>query len=351
MRILLDGVACEGTLAGTAPEQRDDRAYVRAHLEYECAGSPSGAYTVRYGVFTDADAVVDDHTSVTDYRLGDASGTFVFDAGHRELDAGDAGLLSSTRQFVALGVEHILAGIDHVLFLLVLLLGARSFRSVIELATTFTVAHSITLALAALGWVHVPAAVVEPLIALSIAYVAVENVLGGESRHRLAVVFGFGLLHGLGFASTLSFTDQMSWQLLASLLSFNVGIELGQALIVAVAFPLLLAVRRLSLLGRRPRGCGGGRGDLRPHVVPRTARGMNDATRSRGMGTADSIFGGRLRGDRLALGTDRGDGGTRRRGVREGAAAGDRRGGRPAAGAGHRRDLRRPQPQRRARRG
>ena len=246
VEILLDGVACEGALAGTAPERRDDRAYVRAHLEYECAGSPSGAYTVRYGVFTDADAVVDDHTSVTDYRLGEASGTFVFDAGHRELDAGDAGLLSSARQFVALGVEHILAGIDHVLFLLVLLLGARNFRSVVELATTFTVAHSITLALAALGWVQVPGEIVEPLIALSIAYVAVENVLGGESRHRLAVVFGFGLLHGLGFASTLSFTDQMSWQLLASLLSFNVGIELGQALIVAAAFPLLLALRHLS---------------------------------------------------------------------------------------------------------
>ena len=243
--ILLDGVACEGALAGTAPEQRDGRAYTRAHLEYECAGSPSGAYEVRYGVFTDADAVVDDHTSLTDYRLGDASGTFVFDAGHRELDAGEAGLLSSVRQFVALGVEHILAGIDHVLFLLVLLLGARSFRSVIELATTFTVAHSITLAMAALGWVDVPPEVVEPLIALSIAYVAVENVLGGESRHRLAVVFGFGLLHGLGFASTLSFTDEMSGPLLASLLSFNIGIELGQALIVAAVFPALLLLRRL----------------------------------------------------------------------------------------------------------
>ena len=245
VQVLLDGVACEGALAGTAPERRDDRAYVRAHMEYECAGSPSGAYEVRYGVFTDADAVVDDHTAVTEYRLGDASGTFVFDAGHRELDAGDAGLLSSAGQFVELGVEHILEGIDHVLFLLVLLLGARSFRSVIELATTFTVAHSITLAMAALGWVHVPPEIVEPLIALSIAYVAVENVLGGESRHRLAVVFGFGLLHGLGFASTLSFTDEMSGQLLASLVSFNIGIELGQALIVAAVFPVLLLLRRL----------------------------------------------------------------------------------------------------------
>jgi hypothetical protein len=245
VQVLLDGVACEGAMEGTGSEQRDGRAYTRALLSYHCPGSPSGAYEVRYGVFADADAVVDDHTNVTDYQLGDARGTFVFDAGHRELDAGDTGPLSSATRFVALGVEHILGGLDHVLFLIALLLGARGFMSVVKLATTFTVAHSITLALAAIGLVNVPAEVVEPLIALSIAYVAIENVVGGESRRRLAVVFGFGLLHGLGFASTLSFTDELSGQLLTSLVSFNVGIELGQALIVLVLFPALLLLRRV----------------------------------------------------------------------------------------------------------
>jgi hypothetical protein len=250
VQVLLDGIACEGALLGTRDEQRDGRAYTRAVLEYDCAGSPAGAYELRYGVFSDADAVVDDHTSVTDYALGGKRGTFVFDAGHRELDVGDAGALSSAGRFVALGVEHILLGLDHVLFLAVLLLGARGVGSVVRLATAFTVAHSVTLALAALGWVQVPGEIVEPLIALSIAYVAVENVIaanspGGESRHRLAVVFGFGLLHGLGFASTLSFTDEIGGPLLASLLSFNLGIELGQALIVLAVFPVLLLVRRL----------------------------------------------------------------------------------------------------------
>jgi HupE / UreJ protein len=245
VQVLLDGVACEGALLRTTPEEREGRAYTRALLEYDCAGDPAGAYEVRYGVFTDADAVVDDHTSVTDYQLGDARGTFVFDAGHRELDAGAAGPLSSTGQFVQLGVKHILEGLDHVLFLVVLLLGASGFMSVLKLATAFTVAHSVTLGLAAVGLVNVPAEVVEPLIALSIAYVAVENIVGGETRHRLAVVFGFGLLHGLGFASTLGFTDEVGGRLLASLFSFNVGIELGQALIVAVLFPALLLIRRL----------------------------------------------------------------------------------------------------------
>jgi HupE / UreJ protein len=245
VNVLLDGVRCEGALAGTSEEQREGRAYTRAVLDYECAGSPGGEYEVRYGVFTDGDAVVDDHTNITDYQLGAATGTFVFDAGHRELDAGESGPLSSAGRFVALGVEHILYGIDHVLFLVVLLLGARGFKSVVKLATAFTVAHSMTLGLAAAGVVHVPAEIVEPLIALSIAYVAAENILGGETRHRLAVVFGFGLLHGLGFASTLSFTDDLGGRLLASLFSFNVGIELGQALIIVALFPVLLLVRRV----------------------------------------------------------------------------------------------------------
>jgi hypothetical protein len=242
--VALDGVHCAGALDSIGLERRDGKEYARVLLAFDCPGSPAGAYEVRYGVFTDGDAVVDDHTNVTDYQLGSARGTFVFDAGHRVLDAGAAGPLSSTGRFAAMGVEHILLGLDHVLFLAALLLGARSFGSVARLATAFTCAHSLTLALAALGWVEMPAEIVEPLIALSIAYVAAENILGGESRHRVAVVFGFGLLHGLGFAGTLSFSDDVSGRLLASLLTFNLGIELGQALIVAAIFPLLLLVRR-----------------------------------------------------------------------------------------------------------
>lgn len=232
-----DGVQCEGTLAHTGVEQREGTTFARLGLAYHC--HEAGAFTVDYSVFDDG-GVVDDHRNLVDYRLGGASGTFVFDSGHRELAAGDGGLMP----FIGLGVEHILSGIDHVLFLLVLLLGAKSLRQVVKLATAFTVAHSVTLALGALGWVNVPGAIVEPLIALSIFYVALENVFGGETRHRLGVVFAFGLLHGLGFASTLTFTGDLGGHLLASLAGFNVGIELGQALIVAAVFPLLLLARR-----------------------------------------------------------------------------------------------------------
>jgi HupE / UreJ protein len=241
--VFLDGVECEGALVADGIESREGRRHTVLDLAYDCHGSPQGSFAIRYGVFADG-AVVDDHTNVADFELGGSGGTFVFDAGHRELSTGNSGLLSSAGRFVALGVEHILLGLDHVLFLVALLIGARSFGAVVKLATAFTAAHSVTLALAALGWVHVSPEIVEPLIALSIAYVAADTIVGGDARHRLPIVFGFGLLHGLGFAGTLSFADDVDGRLLASLATFNVGIELGQALIVLALFPLLLLVRR-----------------------------------------------------------------------------------------------------------
>jgi hypothetical protein len=241
VQVFVDGVECEGAAERAGAASHDGRDHTRLRLEYTCPGG-GGAYEIRYGVFADG-AVVDDHTNVTRYDLGGASGTFVFDAGHRDLEAGQASLLATAGRFVAIGVEHILFGLDHVLFLLALLLGARSLGAVVKLATAFTAAHSVTLALGALGWVNVPAEIVEPLIALSIAYVAADVVLGGDTRHQLPIVFGFGLLHGLGFAGSLSWSGDID---LAALATFNVGIELGQALIVLAVFPVLLLIRRLQ---------------------------------------------------------------------------------------------------------
>jgi hypothetical protein len=133
-------------------------------------------------------------------------------------------------------------GWDHVVFLIILLLGAKTFRDVAKLATVFTVAHSITLALALLGVVTIPGAIVEPLIAASIVYVAAMQVLGIENDKHLWIVFGFGLLHGLGFAGAVTFPG--GTPVLSALIGFNLGIELGQALIIAVVFPALLWSRR-----------------------------------------------------------------------------------------------------------
>lgn len=153
-------------------------------------------------------------------------------------------MISALLENIPIGVEHILTGLDHLLFLVVLLLGAGTWRAVLVLATSFTVAHSITLGLAAVGWVHAPDTVIEPLIALSIVYVAAETVLARERRHQPYIVFGFGLLHGLGFAANLSLTGETGGALAGGLLGFNLGIEAGQLLVIAVVFPGLLLIRR-----------------------------------------------------------------------------------------------------------
>jgi hydrogenase/urease accessory protein HupE len=148
--------------------------------------------------------------------------------------------------FVLLGIEHILTGYDHLCFLLALLLVARCFRDVLGVITTFTVAHSLTLAAAALKLVSLSPAIVEPLIATSIIYVGVENlILRRQPRHRLALVFGFGLIHGLGFASALAerLPGISGLAIIPPLLSFNLGVEAGQLAVAAVLVPVIGLLR------------------------------------------------------------------------------------------------------------
>ena len=153
--------------------------------------------------------------------------------------------------FFALGVEHILTGYDHLLFLAALLLVCGTFREAAVVISCFTLAHSVTLALAALEVVSLPSRVVEAVIAASIVYVAVENVVRvGKERQRLrwraAVTFAFGLVHGLGFASVLRELGLGSAPggVVMPLLKFNLGVEAGQIAVAAAAFPLILLARR-----------------------------------------------------------------------------------------------------------
>ncbi|WP_127508900.1 HupE/UreJ family protein [Actinoplanes solisilvae] len=216
----------------------------RVALAYQCPAS--GAFTVHSGIFRTEDGVVDDASALVGYEIDGTRGAALLDTAHPSFTVGHAGLLSEVPRFVRLGAEHLLFGLDHVLFLLVLLLGAKKLRDVVKLATAFTVAHSVTLVMAALGWVSVPGWIVEPLIALSIAFVAIDNLLSPKTSHRLPVVFGFGLLHGLGFAGALSVDGPLSASTLADLVSFNVGIELVQLTIIALAFPALSYLRRAA---------------------------------------------------------------------------------------------------------
>jgi len=170
---------------------------------------------------------------------------------------GDPGLVrldprwhQAALQFVELGVQHILAGLDHLLFLLCLVIPFRKLRGLLPVITAFTVAHSITLLAAAFGLA--PSALwfpplIEALIALSIVYMAIENIVGAGRERRWMLAFGFGLVHGFGFSFALGESLQFAGShLVSSLLAFNVGVEVGQILAVALMIPVLeLAFRRL----------------------------------------------------------------------------------------------------------
>ena len=147
---------------------------------------------------------------------------------------------------IALGFTHIApGGLDHVLFVLGLFLLASRTRTLLLQISAFTLAHSATLALAVLGLVSVPSSIVEPLIAVSIAYIAIENLMTTSiSKWRVAIVFGFGLLHGLGFAGALAELGVSGADLPATLVGFNVGVELGQ---LAVVLAAALVVRLLPV--------------------------------------------------------------------------------------------------------
>jgi hydrogenase/urease accessory protein HupE len=158
-------------------------------------------------------------------------------------------------RFLGLGVEHILEGYDHLLFLLGILVVSGGLPAAVKVITSFTVAHSITLVLATMGAVRMSPSVVEPLIAASILYIGIENLLRREAAPRWILTFVFGLVHGLGFASVLSELGVglgLNGQgILLPLAAFNLGIELGQIAAAAVALPLFLRMGRRNLLAFR----------------------------------------------------------------------------------------------------
>ena len=161
--------------------------------------------------------------------------------------------LSVASIYLTLGIKHILFGIDHLLFVLALLIITRGARLLVKTVTAFTIAHSITLALATLGFVHVPQAPVEATIALSIVFVAVEIVRRDQGKEGIAarapwvVAFCFGLLHGLGFAGALSEIGLPEGHIPLALLFFNLGVEAGQLIFVAVVLSILAVGQRVRL--------------------------------------------------------------------------------------------------------
>lgn len=257
--------ACERRLVGQGLERRVDGSYLALRFSYRCP--PAAELSIRYSLFSGLDPThrglmkVDRGSAATQLLALDPSGPAVsvpFPGGSAA--ASSAGLLRE-------GVHHILIGYDHVLFLVCLLLPvvlrreggrwqpvARLRDAVLPAAgmvTMFTVAHSITLGLASLKLVSLPPGIIEPAIAATIVIAAADNIrpiLGGR---RQLFAFLFGLIHGFGFASVLGELALPARGFALALLQFNLGVEAGQLLVVAVVLALLFSVRRLPAYGTR----------------------------------------------------------------------------------------------------
>jgi hydrogenase/urease accessory protein HupE len=219
-----------------------------------CADGISGGEVAIAGLAqTSTDVLVRilfaDGTSRTQ-RLTPTSTSFVI--------AAQPGSLEIARAYFGFGVEHILLGIDHLLFVLALLILVQGTRRLVATVTAFTLAHSITLAGATLGWVHMPVLPLEAAIALSIAFVAAEIVHGRQGRPGLTerspwiVAFTFGLLHGFGFAGALTQVGLPQVEVPLALLFFNVGVEAGQLLFIAAVFAALWMFHLIARHTRLP---------------------------------------------------------------------------------------------------
>lgn len=181
----------------------------------------------------------------------------------QQLDLNNIELLLRPRDFIWQGVLHIWIGTDHILFIITLLLPAvliyqetmwspvpdfkSAFWNIIRIVTIFTVAHSITLSLAALGLVKLPSWIVESVIALSIVLVAINTITPKFRDKAWLVIFGFGLFHGMGFASVMSDLPFRMMNLVKVLIGFNLGVELGQLAIVAAVFPIIFLLRKSQI--------------------------------------------------------------------------------------------------------
>ncbi|MGH7597346.1 MAG: HupE/UreJ family protein [bacterium] len=183
------------------------------------------------------------HKNLAKIVVGEQIQQAVFSSGNsrqRFALGGKVSLLGQIGEFTKLGIEHIFLGYDHIMFLFALIVIGGRFINLVKIVTAFTVAHSLTLILAALEILKLPSTIIESGIALSIAYVAAENFVISQAGHRWVLTFIFGLVHGFGFANVLRDLGLPATGLVPSLLAFNAGVEIGQLCIVAVFFPLTL---------------------------------------------------------------------------------------------------------------
>jgi len=225
-------------------------------LVYLCP-TPAASVHLRFDVL---DALAYGHRHIARAESGKVVDEEVFFGTHREWDISPVSSAEAVAKpvssqsfaaFFAMGVEHILTGYDHLVFLLGLVLVGGRWRALLLVVTAFTLAHSITLGLAVLGvWAPSPG-IVEPMIALSIAYVGVENQFVKDAEKRWRITFPFGLIHGFGFAGALGEIQLPRADVPKALLGFNLGVEAGQLATLALVLPLILTARKREWFEKR----------------------------------------------------------------------------------------------------
>jgi HupE / UreJ protein len=255
------GARCPTSPVEQLIDRHSDGAYTVLRFVADCPGAIN-SLELTYSLLWDLDAL---HRGLVQVQSGDLSQTSVFSPERRtwHIAPGGPNLGQQFRTYLREGVWHIWIGIDHILFLLCLVLpaawrrgegseepgrpGAPVLIEVVKVVSAFTVAHSITLGLAVLGVIDLPARLVEAAIAASIVLAALNNVYPIVTGRLWLVAFGFGLIHGIGFASALAGLALPRGGLVLALLSFNLGVELGQLGLVALFFAVCWALRRLEI--------------------------------------------------------------------------------------------------------
>jgi hydrogenase/urease accessory protein HupE len=245
IQLRLDGEVVPPTAAGEV--NFDDKNNAQIDLQYDKAASQDIQLQVNYLSKLPKGhkefVTLQSHTGkhLTEKMLSQQDSTLNFSLPTTE-QAGTAETKSVTfSEFLLLGIEHIVTGYDHLLFLFTLLVVTREFWAAFKIITFFTIAHSITLGLAGLNIVNIASEIVEPLIAATIVYVGVENILRAEPKGRQWLTFFFGLIHGFGFAAVLREMGISSYEtgIMVPLFSFNLGVEVGQIAVATVALPII----------------------------------------------------------------------------------------------------------------
>jgi hydrogenase/urease accessory protein HupE len=244
VRLAVSGKAC---VTGAAVLASDGDGFVFRN-SFSCR-SVAGDIVYRSTVLTATDPGA---RQIVLIGMGDNAPQALLDASNSTvtLSASAPSLISTMQRYLITGIEHIFLGYDHIAFLIAVVLWARRLVPVIKIVTAFTIAHSITLSLAALNIVVIADPIVEPAIAASIVYAAMENFFSRDVDRRWRVAFAFGLVHGFGFAGALREVGLPANAVVTALAAFNVGVEIGQVAIVSIAVPLLIALDRLLAVDR-----------------------------------------------------------------------------------------------------